>query len=527
MFKKLLYTAATAIFLVGNWACSESFLDRPLQDAYTLENFFNAPEDLKSATAPLYTQVWFDFNNQSNFALGDALAGNIISYPSNRGFDSYSRMQVPASEEHLQTAWASFYRVIAQSNNVINSIGVYADNVDEEHRNAAIAEARFMRASAYLYLVKLWGPVIIYEDQASLISKKDQSPHRVEDVYEFIIRDLTFAAEHLPETDEPGRVTSWSAKGMLARAYLSRSGLNGDGQRDENDLAKAAQFALNVLTQSGLSLLEDYSQLFHYQNNNNRESLFSLQWLATSTHGANNTFQAYLAPSGSITGVGDGWGGAIHPSYDLVQLFLADRDEDVRLHSSFMLDGFHYPELMKNSGGYTFSGEKGGWKKYIIGSPSDTEGLVSRMSAPINTYMLRLAELHLIYADAVLGNQSSTADEQALKYFNEVRRRAGVKEVLSINRSTLIDEFRKEFAGESQFWYYLINWYYYDKEATLAYINGQRRIYNYAYSSSEGMRWSNPPQQVVLATEESMFLPYPESEVNQNAALNSDPVAYY
>src|SRR5690554_7615149 len=112
MFKKLLYTAATAIFLVGNWACSESFLDRPLQDAYTLENFFNAPEDLKSATAPLYTQVWFDFNNQSNFALGDALAGNIISYPSNRGFDSYSRMQVPASEEHLQTAWASFYRVI-------------------------------------------------------------------------------------------------------------------------------------------------------------------------------------------------------------------------------------------------------------------------------------------------------------------------------------------------------------------------------------------------------------------------------
>ena len=54
------------------------------------------------------------------------------------------------------------------------------------------------------------------------------------------------------------------------------------------------------------------------------------------------------------------------------------------------------------------------------------------MSTPINTYILRLADVYLMYAEAILGNDESTTDADALFYFNEVRKRAKVDELASI-----------------------------------------------------------------------------------------------
>ena len=85
----------------------------------------------------------------------------------------------------------------------------------------AIAEARLMRACAYFYMVRLWGPVIIIEDNDKVVANPIQPLHREEDVFELVIRDLTFAAENLPEVPmAKGRVSSWGAKGMLAKATL-------------------------------------------------------------------------------------------------------------------------------------------------------------------------------------------------------------------------------------------------------------------------------------------------------------------
>ena len=58
----------------------------------------------------------------------------------------------------------------------------------------------------------------------------------------------------------------------------------------------------------------------------------------------------------------------------------------------------------------------------------------------LNTYMLRLAEVYLVYANAILGNSPSTSDPEALKYFNAVRARAGIAPKTSI---TYADIFQK------------------------------------------------------------------------------------
>ncbi len=99
--------------------------------------------------------------------------------------------------------------------------------------------------------------------------------------FEFIIRDLEFAAKYLPETPAAtGRATCWSAKAMLAKTYLARSGW-GKSTRDQEDLDKCKELCLDVIENSGSVLMENYHDLFKYRHNNNIECLLALQWYAS------------------------------------------------------------------------------------------------------------------------------------------------------------------------------------------------------------------------------------------------------
>src|SRR5690606_40353802 len=60
------------------------------------------------------------------------------------------------------------------------------------------------------------------------------------------------------------------------------------------------------------------------------------------------------------------------------------------------------------------------------------------MNSGLNTYMLRLGEVYLNYAEAVLGNNASTSDPTALMYVNRLRERAGLQP-----KTTLTFEDRK------------------------------------------------------------------------------------
>ena len=129
-----------------------------------------------------------------------------------------------------------------------------------------------------------------------------QPLHREEDVLELVIRDLTYAVENLPEVaTAKGRVNAWGAKGMLAKVYLARSGWKG-GTRDNADLEKAKELAADVINNSGISLYENYEDLFKYKHNNNPESLIAMQWVPLGDWGVCNTLLADLAGNSKMTG---------------------------------------------------------------------------------------------------------------------------------------------------------------------------------------------------------------------------------
>jgi hypothetical protein len=140
-------------------------------------------------------------------------------------------------------------------------------------------------------------------------------------------------------------------------------------------------------------------------------------------------------------------------------------------------------------------------KKYVIGSPADNGGLGGIQSENLNTYIFRLADVYLIYADAILGNNASTTDPRALQYFNAVRSRAGAYTKSSISYADLLLERKVEFAFEGHAWYDWKTWYYFDPTDATATISAPKTgvctilptMGEILLSASSGSNWLSLP----------------------------------
>jgi hypothetical protein len=532
-FKIKLIAAIGALMLTQG--CKEEFLDRPPLDALTSGNFYKTDDEILAGTAPLYNIVWFDFNDKANMSFQEGRAGNLNS----NDRTAYIKHAVPSTDANtLLPGYKSFYKIIAQSNTAFKAIKeATGSTASAAVKNQGFGECRFMRATAYYYLVSNWGAVPIVYDNVAQINEPPVR-NKIEDVWKLIISDFRFAAANLPATAVQGRLTKYSAEGMLARMYLMRAGLNQNGTRNQSDLDSAKYYAEDVITKSGLTLAPTYSELFLSANNNssknNPESLFSLQWMPLSNPwGINNSFQAYFAYESAITTTGDGWGAAQGVSADLVKYFTENPADSLRRKAIGMFDGDVYPEINKANGGlkYNRPGALSAIKKYIVGSPADNGGLGGFMAANINSYMLRLAEVYLIYADAVLGNNASTTDAKALSYVNAVRRRAGLADRTSLTFEQIFQERRIETVFEGNSWNEIVRWYYFNPAKAIAYTAAQHKE-NYTMTYVPGS--TNPkkytvtysPAEFYPLSAATLYLPFPEAEIVNAPSLKNEPVAF-
>ena len=77
-------------------------------------------------------------------------------------------------------------------------------------------------------------------------------------------------------------------------------------------------------------------------------------------------------------------------------------------------------------------------KKGVLGRKADAGGELDQMASPLNTYIMRLSDVYLTKAEALLGNQNSTSDPQALAAFNATRIRAKLDPKTSFSFDDLI-----------------------------------------------------------------------------------------
>src|SRR4051794_21626441 len=219
----------SSLFLLGLLSsCKKNFLERTPEDTFVDANFYKTADQVLAAGAPLYNRVWFDYNDKASHGIGDARGGVLFS-----GSYQIENIQMKTSSvtAEVGASWQSFYNIVAQANNVIINVDKYAgEAVPSDVKNYVIAEGHFMRGLAYSYLVQNWGPVPIITNNSNVLLDTTIARNTIESVWQFIIRDIRFAVDNLPnESKLPGRLNKWAAEGMLAKMYLTRAGVGGNG----------------------------------------------------------------------------------------------------------------------------------------------------------------------------------------------------------------------------------------------------------------------------------------------------------
>ena len=550
----LKYTLAIAGILSFS-SCAKDFLEQKNTYQISQDNFFDNDEAVSQAVMPLYSYVWYDFNDKFYYGMGDGRANNITAQYSDYVYP-YTNFTETGLSTGLTEAWGALYSVVAQANNTINNIANNSTaNVSETAKIQGIAEARFMRGLAYWYISSLWGCAIIYNNTQDLVNNYVVSPSPVADGIEFAIRDMEYAAVHLPSASPAtGRVNKYAAYAMLSRFYLSMAGLTTSGRYDGSNVATdanrgtrneyyldAAKKAAAVVIEKGpYKLADTYAELFAASTfNNNSESIFQLQFQAGAEGGLAQSMTRFLAWSTQVN-QGNSWGGSTYCSYDLWEEFKEYEDQTlgtkvddaIRRHNCIASYGESYPELSANPekpyvyGETENAGSQGAnIKKYVIGTNA-VNGFAVNNNSGINTYMMRLAEVYLNYAEATLGNNGKTTDATALKYFNALRTRAGVATKNSLTFEDIRHEFRVETAFEGLYWYFIVRRGYYQQQEMVNYVNHQHRNASYYKSATHeyvlSEDYAEPGPSVATATAKNLTLPIADTDQTKNPLLKPD-----
>mgnify|MGYP003605763741 CR=1 FL=1 len=508
---KIIVAIATVLGLAS---CSDEFLNRPPEDTYSVDEFYNTNEQVIAGTNSLYGKVWFNFHNKAFYAIGEIASGNGFSYSSD--INTLKELNANGGDPEIANAWKSCWAVVAQSNALIHYLPQrVGPAVSDEVLNNALGEAHFMRALAYFYLVRLWGAVPIIENNLDHLAQPQINTNPVQDVYTFIENDLKFGIENLKEKMRGGNyadnahVSKGSAKAILAKVYIT-----------QNKYAEAKVMAEQVINSGEFKLYggtqmpdKSYGDLFLTSNDNNEESIMAFQW-ATGVYGVGNSCNTQFGYSSFINEAA--YGGVFGPSQDLMTIF---ETGDLRRKETYMLPGDFYPNITTATGpGLTVPNNidaqvsGSGIKKYVVGKKSQAAGEPGESGMMANnTYVMRYADLLLIHAEAILAGAGSTSDPNALSSLNAVRNRAGLGNKVSITMTDILHERRVELAYEGDYWYDLGR---IPRSQAIAIVEAQNRgdknnaVYLTGVSASD------------------FILPYPSGEVIKNPKLTEPPVPY-
>ena len=540
----------------------EDFLDRPNEDSYNDGNYFQNDAQTRVSVNTLYNSPWYDFLSRGYYKIPEVLSGNLYM-----GGSPYANLTVNGSDDDIKSTSSSLWAVNAQANTIYNRLK--SANASESVRNTAMGECLAWKAMAYFYLVRIFGEVPIVHDNSSDIAAGNYNEKykvKAADIYEYIVMTLEKAIELLPESNQAGRIDRWAAKGLLAKVYLAKSGINanGNGQRDASDLAKAAEYAKDVIDNSGKRLMENYEDIFKGENDFADESLFGWRWTAEqNNYTCGNCLTSELAMSGFE--IYQSWGDWTAPSVDLQDAFnispldnpTAGRDvSDARRKATMMMAGDKYDYWWQDKGGFDYlkflydkeyaPGSNDGLQsatganiaKHLYGNANDhikTFGISpNKQCSSLSTHVLRLADVYLVYAEAVIGNNASTTDASAIDAYYAVHHRAvsGSERPDGITLDDVLKERRLELAFEGDYWFDLVRMSYYDVDKAMNILKGQRRngyyglpdLYkeyyaNQVWNVDESTMYyeTNTPKPNVTA---SVFkLPFPDEDVVYNPHL--------
>lgn len=312
------------------------------------------------------------------------------------------------------------------------------------------AEARFLRAYQYWLLMDLFAnPPFVTEEDAigTVIPKQIQR----KDLFTYVEGELKAIESELvaARSNEYGRADQAAAWALLARLYLNAQVYTGTAR-----YADAITYANKVIG-AGYSLHGNYRELMLADNNlNTDEFIFTINYDATYTQNWGGTTYLVHGPAGipgSESGSSGSWGG-LRCTQNFVTLF-SDYSGATDKRPQFYTAGqnLNMNDLYTSTDGYSTSKFKNLTRSGGTAPHADPAGNWADIDFPI----FRLAEIYLIYAEAVLRGGTGGTTATALNYVNALRTRAygntsGNITAGQLTTDFILDERARELYYEAQ-----------------------------------------------------------------------------
>lgn len=449
------------------------------EDSFTEIQVFEDAESAKGALAKLYAALAVTGQKGPD---GQADIGGI-----DEGSSQFTRMLYNLNElttDHAVVGWGDeglpdlhamswsaqnrwiegmYYR-LAQEVSFCNSFIANAQALaGDAEVQAYIAEARFLRAYTYYNLLDLYRSVPLLTEIATELP----SQAKPEELFSFIEDELISIETELKASgsNEYGRVDETAAQAMLSRLYLNAENFIGVDRYTDcvtySNKVFNGSYSLHMTDANGNGTA--YDDLFLADNDINgaqNEVIFPVLFdgINTQTWGG-MTFLVHASVGGSMNpvdfGINGGWWG-LRTTKSLVEKFesvpagAAVPTAWADSRAMFWTDGQNYEiDVIAN----TFTDGYAVMKFKNVDSNGNAGSDPSGDHIDTDLAIIRLAEIYLNYAEAVVRGGAGGSTSQAVSYINMLRERgygdaSGNITEEDLNLDFILDERSRELYWE-------------------------------------------------------------------------------
>lgn len=426
----LIIFCATLLFS----SCQEDRLQLENKNTISSGNFWKTEADAEAGVVAIYNMFYRQGTWTRNiYTQMNGMADDGVSFAGWTELAEYTKFiftDYNFGEVNVKI-WKDHWTAIFRANQCLDNIP-NIEFADESHKADLIAQAKFLRAFYYFYLCTLWDNVPLVLKTSSASDKP--ATCSADEVMTQIEKDLSEAIEDLPDyrdEDNFGRPTKGSAYGLLAKTYAQH--------HKWQEASECLSWIVDGSGRDYYDLMDNYADNFSTRTQNNKESLYEIQFSLKHYVGFDQT-DNYLDPAAQLgtqievnqSPKGTGWNN-IEARHTLIDLYkrekTLDNKNDPRLYTTLWyseaetdfpgLDHLIYGKTWDE--GWSDCADRAFIKKY------STDVIPLYYWNDNNFRVIRLADMLLLYAEAI--NELSGPTPKALECLNRVRRRAGLSDI--------------------------------------------------------------------------------------------------